>query len=350
MNMNHADCHTDNVTDLLESARRATSSARLHLFDDQVLPLVVRPLLPMANLAIWAVENADFIRDQLSRFGGLLFRGFDVEDGTFNAFISNTSSGALPYTERSSPRTNVKGNIYTSTDYPAEYPIFLHNEQSYNTAFPLKIYFMCVAPPSTMGATPIADVRKVLSRLSPELKEAFLRRRYSYVRNMGGPVGMHWADVFQTHDRAEVDAYCAKNDITTEWLDDDRLRTRQVRDVIARHPDSGELCWFNHLTFFNVATLPSDIGELLMDAVGEFDLPNHTFYGDGGMIAIDVVEELRNAYEAESVSFEWEAGDVLMLDNMLVAHGRQPFTGARRIVTGLADPCEWDAVRITLGS
>lgn len=342
--MSQSERHTERAADLSGFAAQSTSEVSLGFLNDAALPLVVQPRAP-TNLASWATENAGFIRNLLNRFGGLLFRGFEVDHDTFDAFIGGTSAGALPYTERSSPRTNVKGNIYTSTDYPAEYPIFLHNEQSYNTTFPRKIYFMCVTPSVTLGATPIADVRKVLTRLSPEVRESFQRRRYAYVRNMGGFMGMHWADVFQTRDRAEVDAYCAKHDIVSEWLDGDQLRTRQVRDVVARHPETGELCWFNHLTFFNVGSLPADVGELLLDAVGEFDLPNHTFYGDGGSIEPHVMDELRSAYEAESVSFEWTAGDVLMLDNMLVAHGRQSFTGERRVVTGLADPIEWRAVR-----
>jgi alpha-ketoglutarate-dependent taurine dioxygenase len=79
-------------------------------------------------------------------------------------------------------------------------------------------------------------------------------------------------------------------------------------------------------------------------------LPNHTFYGDGGSIEPDVMQELSSAYVSESVTFEWMAGEVLMFDNMLVAHGRQAFTGARRVVTGLADLCEWTAVCAHLAS
>lgn len=343
--MSHVELRTDRLTELLESARQSTTTVNLSFLDDATLPLVIQPRTP-TNLSAWASANAGFIEDLLNRFGGLLFRDFDVGHDTFDTFVGSTSSGALPYTERSSPRTNVRGNIYTSTDYPSEYPIFLHNEQSYNTTFPRKIYFMCVTPSATLGATPIADVRKVFTRLSPKLKEDFQRRKYTYVRNMGGFMGMHWADVFQTRSRAEVEAYCARNDIAVEWVDDDQLRTRQVRDVVARHPGTGDLCWFNHLTFFHVESLPADMGELLRDAVDEIDLPNHTFYGDGASIESCVMEELRSAYEAESVSFEWRAGDVLMLDNMLVAHGRQPFTGERRIVTALADPCDWQTVRV----
>jgi alpha-ketoglutarate-dependent taurine dioxygenase len=343
--VNQEDLRDRHLTDSLLPNEAEEAGVRLGFFGQTRLPLVIEPHHAGVSLATWSAANDALIKRQLNRFGGLLFRGFEVDHDTFDGFIGNTSGGALPYTERSSPRTNVKGNIYTSTDYPAEYPIFLHNEQSYNTVFPRKIYFMCVTPPATQGATPIADVRNVLARLKPETREMFQRRKYAYVRNMGGVMGMHWKDVFQTADRAEVEKYCRDNDIAFEWVSDDHLRTCQIRDVIARHPDTAELCWFNHLTFFNVASLPADVSELLREDADEWDLPNHTFYGDRESIEASVMHELRSAYESESVSFDWEAQDVLMLDNMLVAHGRQPFSGQRRVITGLADPCEWRTVR-----
>jgi alpha-ketoglutarate-dependent taurine dioxygenase len=340
------DLRDHEIVDSLMTTNAGEGGVKFGFIGDTRLPLVIEPRDAGMSLATWSAMNHAVIKKQLNRFGGLLFRGFDVDHDSFDGFITNTSSGALPYTERSSPRTNVKGNIYTSTDYPAEYPIFLHNEQSYNTTFPRKIYFMCVTPPATQGETPIADVRKVLARLSPEIRSNFQRRKYAYVRNMGGVMGMHWKDVFQTVNRAEVEKYCRDNDITFEWVADNQLRTCQVREVIARHPDTGELCWFNHLTFFNVASLPPEVGELLMEDADECELPNHTFYGDRESIEASVMHELRSAYEAESVSLEWKAQDVLMLDNMLVAHGRQPFSGQRRVVTGLADLCEWRAVSV----
>jgi len=43
-------------------------------------------------------------------------------------------------------------------------------------------------------------------------------------------------------------------------------------------------------------------------------------------------------YQQEAVIFPWQAGDILMLDNMLTSHGRKPFVGARKVLVGMAEP------------
>ena len=75
-----------------------------------------------------------------------------------------------------------------------------------------------------------------------------------------------------------------------------------------------------------------------MDLLGEENLPNNTYYGDGTAIEPHVLDELRAAYEAETVEFAWQRGDVLLLDNMLTAHGRAPFSPPRQIVVSMAEP------------
>jgi hypothetical protein len=54
------------------------------------------------------------------------------------------------------------------------------------------------------------------------------------------------------------------------------------------------------------------------------------------------------AYHAETVSFPWQQGDLLMPrhDNMLVAHGRAPYTGRREVLVGMAEPITEEQVRI----
>ncbi len=69
----------------------------------------------------------------------------------------------------------------------------------------------------------------------------------------------------------------------------------------------------------------------------ESEFPYNTYYGDGSEIEPEVLAEIRAAYQQETVTFCWQAGDILMLDNMLTAHGRNPFVGSRQVVVGMAE-------------
>jgi alpha-ketoglutarate-dependent taurine dioxygenase len=309
------------------------------------LPLILRPSLEGVALADWAAGNREFVEARLLEHGGLLFRGFDLKEvSDFERFINAVSGAAVEYNERSSPRTSVGGNIYTSTDHPPDEPIFLHNEQSYNLTFPLRIFFYCVKPSERGGETLLADTRKVYARVPPEVREKLSGGTYMYVRHFGRGFGLPWQTAFQTTERGAVELYCRRHGIEFEWEGDDLLTTRQVRRLVATHPRTRETVWFNHATFFHVSTLAPDLQRILSGAFGEQDLPNNTYYGDGSPIEPAVMDALREAYLQELVTVSLGEGDVLMLDNMLASHGRAPFSGPRRVVVGMSEPCGWDEV------
>jgi alpha-ketoglutarate-dependent taurine dioxygenase len=240
--------------------------------------------------------------------------------------------------EQTSPRHKVHGNIYTSTEYPPQYPIFLHNENSYSSTWPLKIMFFCLTAPSQDGETPLADVRRVLARIPEQIRERFDSNGWMLVRNFGTGYGLSWQTAFQTSNRAEVDRHCAEAGIEAEWFSDGRLRLRQRRPALAKHPATGERVWFNHATFFHVSTLNPQIRSGLLAQFSEDELPYNTYYADGSPIEPEALNVLREAYERETIKFAWRERDLLLLDNMLVAHGRSPFIGPRKIVVGMAEP------------
>ena len=311
-----------------------------HLREGATLPLVIEPAVRGINLNAWAASQREFIRERLLEHGGILFRNFNIRNASeFEQFINAVSGAPLEYNERSSPRSQVSGNIYTSTDHPANQQIFLHNENSYQHTWPMKIFFFCERAAQHNGETPIADVRKVFARLRPEVTEGFSQKHWMYIRNFGDGMGLTWQTVFQTNDKAAVEMHCRKNGIEVEWKDGDRLRTRAVRPALARHPQTGEMVWFNHAIFFHVTTLEPEVRDVLMRTFGPEDFPTNTCYGDGSLIEPDVLDEVREAYRQETVTFPWQEGDILLLDNMLVAHGRASYSGPRKILVGMAEPC-----------
>ena len=310
-----------------------------YLEPSQKIPLVIQPIVEGINLVTWAKNNRETIENLLLQHRALLFRNFNVDVNSFDELIKNTSNGELlEYRDRSSPRHAVSDKIYTSTDYPAPQTIFLHNEGTYWITWPLKIYFCCLIPAQQGGETPIADCRNIFNRISPQIREKFMEKQVLYVRNYNDGFGLTWQTVFQTTDKAKVEEYCRKNNIEFEWKKGDRLRTRQIRQAVAKHPQTGEMVWFNHATFFHVSTLEPMMRDALLAEFKEEDLPNNTYYGDGSPIESTVLDQLRQAYEEEKVTFPWQTGDILMLDNMSIAHGRAPFIGSRQVLVGMAEP------------
>lgn len=302
------------------------------------LPLVLSPAVESVNLSHWAAENRQQVERDLLIHGGLLFRGFAIEGvAEFEKFALAISSELLDYRERSSPRSEVTRGVYTSTDYPADQSIHFHNEQSYTHSWPMKLYFFCVKSADEGGATPIADGRKVLQRLDPRLRQRFLDKRVMYVRNYGDGMGLDWQTTFQTNSKAAVEEYCRKNSIAFEWKGGERLRTRQLFDTIVTHPKTGEQLWFEHTAFFHVSSLEPNVRDALRAEFKEEDLPFNTYYGDGSAIEDSVLGEIREAYRQTAVRFDWREGDILLIDNMLTSHAREPFSGPRKIVVAMAE-------------
>jgi alpha-ketoglutarate-dependent taurine dioxygenase len=310
------------------------------------LPLVIRPAVRGLDLIDWAKRRRRWLEDKLLQHGALLFRGFEINSPQeFERVIAAICDEAMPYQYRASPRTQIVGNIYTSTDYPADQSIFPHNEHAYSPIAPMNIFFYCAEPAAAGGETPIGSGRRIFQRIPAEIAQRFIEKGVMYVRNFGDGFGLPWQTVFQTEDKALIAEYCRVNGLQHFWKGKDRLRTRQVGPAVIRHPRTGELVWFNHATFFHASTLESTVRDALFDEFADEDMPNTTFYGDGACIDPETLDQLRAAYVNEMVVFKWEKRDILLLDNFLTVHGRKPYVGARRILVGMANPVRIEDLR-----
>lgn len=317
-----------------------------YLQAENSLPLVIQPIIDALNLRIWTQNNYSWIENQLLQHGGILFRGFQVDGvNEFEQFIQAVSKDLLKYSYRSTPRSQVSGNIYTSTEYPATHFIALHNEMSYSRTWPMKIAFFCIKKAEQAGETPIADSRKIFERLNPKIKHKFMQQGVMYVRNYGVGLDLSWQNVFNTDNKLEVEKYCYDAGIQIEWKNGDaygklcglRLKTSQICQAAAKHPKTSEIVWFNQAHLFHISNLEPTVREQLWANFEEEDLPRNAYYGDGTAIEVSVLEEIREIYQQETIIFPWQEGDVLLLDNMLSAHGRMPFQGSRKIVVGMAE-------------
>lgn len=302
------------------------------------LPFVIEPDHER-NPSVWIASNKLRLDQELDRCGAVLLRGFDISsEHDFAALVKAYSVDVLDYIYRSTPRTDLGAGVYTSTEYPAGLTIALHNENAYQRSWPLRLFFFCAHPAEGGGGqTPLARMVNVTNRIDMSIRTRFAAKRVMYIRNYRKGIDIPWQTVFQTDFKAKVEEYCAKHEIEFEWTDADSLRTKQVCQAFATHPRTGAVTWFNSATLFHPSSLDSRSRKALNRMFKEDDFPRNVRFGDGSAIQDAELDNIRMAFESEMEIFEWRAGDVLILDNMLTAHGRTPYKGARRVLAAMSD-------------
>ncbi|HEY6564482.1 MAG TPA: TauD/TfdA family dioxygenase [Pirellulaceae bacterium] len=310
---------------------------------DQPLPQVIEPVPPagdsVADLCNWIGDHREDLFARLTTHGGVLFRHFQVQGpDDFGRVAAAVTAELRPYIEGQSPRTKIAKDVYTSTEYPSRFRITLHNELSYALHPPTLILFGCEVPPESGGETPLVDCRKVYQGMDPDVRQRFVDRGVLYVKHMHGDasgMGKSWMDHFETTDRARVEDYLRENKVSYEWIDGNGLRTEAIRPAVRQHPRTGEWLWFNQANLWHVGNLDASHRAQLVRTFGEDRLPTHAYFGDRTPISEEELDHVQRTLWDSAVIFPWERGDVLVLDNFLVAHGRMPFAGPRRILVAM---------------
>lgn len=291
---------------------------------------------------LWADALGDVpaLRAFVAEHGALLVRGLGLRDATETEAVFRQLGDLMTETEAFAPRRRYAQGVYSSSKWPPNQPMCAHHELSYALEPPGLMLFACLVAPTSGGATPLADSPAVLDALPADLVERFERDGWLLIRNYSDDIGASIADAFGTDDRPTVERYCRANAIEFEWRPDGGLRTRQRRSAVVRHPVTGRRCWFNQIAFLNEWTLDAELREYLVDVYGEDGLPFNTRFGNGDPIDAGLVQVINEAYEANTVREGWQAGDLLLVDNVRTAHGREPFEGSREVIVALArTPC-----------
>lgn len=315
-------------------------------FNRKNLPLVLEPeddgeqeSAARQSLSNLCLERRDTLHESLRQFGALLFRGYGISDaGSFEQVVRWFSGkDLLDYVGGASPRIKLGGGVYTSTEYPSHYTLSLHNELSYTHSWPQHLYFCCVTASEQGGETPLGDSRELLRSIDGEVVGRFKSRKIRYVRNFHGGTGAgsSWRTAFETNDKSIIENYCREGGIEFHWREDGGLRTSQVCAATATHPETGEEVWFNQADGFHPSGMDAQAYRTLMLSMKEEELPLNAYFGDGSHIPASMLAHVREVMWREKVVFPWQPGDVLILDNMLTAHGRMPFCGPRKILLAM---------------
>ncbi|HMQ59243.1 MAG TPA: TauD/TfdA family dioxygenase [Flavilitoribacter sp.] len=308
---------------------------RFFFSEEQKLPLVFRAEYAGLDLRIWLSENAALIKRELDASGAVLFRGFantSIEE--FNQVVRAWNPELMDYDFGSTPRTNLQAGIYTSTEYPADQEIVMHNEMAYTGKYPAYLWFYCHQPAESGGQTPLADSREMYKMLGQEITQLFESRKIVYCRNYKPGIDVPWTSVFRTTDKQAVEAFCADHNIDFEWVNDEHLRTREACPGVITHPETREKVWFNQAHLFHISNLSEELaGQLAM--IPEADLPRNVYWDNGEPMDTAILDKIRSTFRQAKVKFDWQAGDMLLVDNLLASHGREPYSGSRKILVAM---------------
>lgn len=304
---------------------------------DQPLPAFVEVEGHGVTPSDWLAMNAQRVKQLIQEKGAVLIRGLNIGSSRQFSRIFNalTENELLNYSYRSTPRTSLNGNVYTSTEFPAEQFIAQHNENSYSNQWPMYIGFFCLVSSQEGGRTPICNSHLVYKTLPETLKHKFEAHGIKYVRNYT-QIDLPWQEVFQTESKETVEALCKEWDIDTNWHDDCYLRTVQQCQASISHPQTKEKIWFNQAHLFHHSNLTKDVQAQLLANYGEQHLPRNAYFGNGEQIDEMDLEVIRQTYNELTIEFDWQKNDLLLLDNMRFSHGRTPFKGERKVLVAMS--------------
>jgi alpha-ketoglutarate-dependent taurine dioxygenase len=310
------------------------------LLDVDLTPgrLPVLQAAPMNDAPSWAAEHRDGLRAIVAEHGSVLIRGLGLRDhAETEAVFRGLADGLMMEQEAFASRQVYAPGVYSSSKWPPNQPMCMHHELSYVLEFPSLMLFACLTAAAAGGATAVADAPAVLGALPPDLVQRFEREGWLLTRNYNEDIGASVAEAFGTDDRDAVESYCRANAIEFDWQLDGGLHTSQRRSAIVRHPVSGQPCWFNQIAFLNEQTMDPEVRDYLVDIYGADALPFNTRFGNGDPIGEDVVEMLNEVYAANTVREPWQAGDLMLVDNIRTAHSREPYEGQREVLVAMSD-------------
>lgn len=308
----------------------------------------------LPRVADWLEKSRPELLDRIHRHGFVLLRSFPARTASDFRTIANAIDPALHRYMGQTDRAEVQDRIYESTPVPGRFPIPLHSESAYSAYFPRRGLFFCERPADTGGESWLADTRKVLADLPAELVAKFESRGVRYIRN-APPAGawVHrlsrltksgivksWPETFGETDREKVTAFGRDHAIPMQWKEGNWLSLDAVLPALRTHPVTGEKVWFNqaHLYRLHSESHPmlGRIASFLFNRLPPFPVMDSRF-GDDEEIPSQDLGTIRNAFHRHQISIPLAAGDILYFDNLLVAHGRSPFRGKRRILATFSD-------------
>lgn len=284
------------------------------------------------ELPVLAAAVRQLVDGLLPRHGGILFTGLPLTDRAgFERLVAGTGYDRLDYRGGIAVRRVDSEVALAASQEDHRITLSPHNEMAYLASYPRRVVFFCETQARVGGEVPVNDIRQTIKLLPDQVTNEFRERGIRYHRNLprqssAGEMG--WVDTFGTDDKRTVERHLTASNYDFWWSAGDRLHYNYRRAALVAHPDTGEELWFNQVTELHSSywrshpDFPSDLPE--------DEYPATTTYGDGTPLDEEFVAFLRGALWRTTRAVRMAPGDVLVLDNQVVQHGRFAFEGPRR--------------------
>lgn len=288
---------------------------------------------PACGSLSWFREHREELLAALQRYGAVFFRGFAADSGTFEEIMGTILPEPYEMIDVVTPRSHVRGSLYTSTQAHPDIDIVQHQEMSYHNEPPYCLGFYCEVPSETGGLTPVNDLRTIsrdARRLYPEVMDRFIDAGVLFVRNFNKYNFKSWQTCWESSTHEEAEEKLRAADTQWEWVEDNWLRTFQRRPAVLRDPLSGgEILYPSlnifHRTFVNYISGPQNVPATTVES----ELPMNAYFGDRTPIPEDFLTWLREASRERRVSVPWRSHDFFLINNLITGHGRTAYSGPR---------------------
>lgn len=285
--------------------------------------------------------NESKIDQDLATYGAIKFQNVPINSAEdFQHIVGALSPEFLNYQNGNSPRKKVANHVYTSTEYDKSQVITMHNEMSYSASWPKKLFLSCLTVSETGGETLLADSREILKRMNPTIVENIKTKGIRYIRNLHGGdgfFGKSWQETYETDDKSKVEEYLKAEQIDFQWREDNSLQIIQARKGLNEHRDTKELVWFNQIEHFHPVHLGDEIYEIIKSMyTSPLAYPMYVQYGDGSEISEEVIKEIIKTIDSVTLAPKWQANELLIVDNEIACHGRNPYTGDRLVLVSMS--------------
>lgn len=311
-------------------------------------PLFIEPrgdvLLDRGRFRAWTRRVKPSLDQLITRHGGIVLRGFPTpETEDFADIIEQFPQFDDGYIGGRAPRTKISGHVMEATRLEASAGLGVHSEMAYRRHYPKRIAFFSRVTALVGGETTIADARDLAYDMDPQLADKIAALGIRAAMNYGpkseavdasyADMDRHgWNHAFHTDDAAEVEALCAARGLEPLWHDDGSLTVFTTLEPFVRHPVTGKKLYRSGLHRAHTATLT-----LSTEVRKNLKYPTGMFLGNAQQLAPAEVEHINALCDAATISWPWRNGDVMILDNLQVWHGRNPYEGARDVQVALLD-------------